>query len=257
MAEDDRPVAVDEVREHPAPAGPVGGHRGRVLVILGDPERSRALAGELVACGWKTAHALNAAVGEPGPDVLVTDSSGTGLRPSLPGVPALFLVPQEAAAKFVWGAAMPEDDYLSGQYTAEDVAVRLCWMARRLPSRQDSAAGRVGEIPGAGTGPRRDELVVGDLALVPGSLLARRGKHSIALPRRQAALLAVLMARAGSVVGKDEILGQVWGESLTSANWNKVEICASSLRRRINAAGPPMIRTVRGAGYMIEAEATG
>jgi two-component system OmpR family response regulator len=240
-----------------APSGRTQGHRGRVLVMLGDPEQSRALVSELSASGWKTLDAPNDAAGETGPDVLVTDPAGTALRRSLQDVPALFLASREAAAGFVGGTAMPSDDYLSGPFTAEDVVVRLCWLMRRNLAGRDSTATRPGGSPGPEAGPYPDVLVVGDLVLVPGSLLARRGSRSIALPKRQTALLALLMAHAGSVVGKAEILRQVWGEDMTSANWNKVELCASSLRRRIHAAGPPMIRTVRSAGYMIEAAVAG
>lgn len=225
-------------------------------MVLCDPEQSRALAVELSAGGWRASAALmDAPVGEAVPDVLVTDSAGTGLRRSLPGVPALFLASREAAVSFVSGAAMPSDDYLSGPFTVQDLAVRLRWLKRRNLSGRDSIAASMGEAQDRGAGPGAGELVVGDLVLVPGSLLAHRGSHSIPLSKRQTALLALLMARAGSVVGKAEILQQVWGESLASANWNKVELCASSLRRRIDAAGPPMIRTVRSAGYMIEAAA--
>ena len=233
--------------DRPAPPGRIGRRRGRVLVVLDDPEQSRALVGELSADGWTASDSLKAAMGEAGLDVLVTDWAGRALRRSLRGVPALFLASREAAASFVRGAAMPSDDYLSIPFTAEDITVRLCWLMRR------NLAGPAGKgKAGPDARPCPDELVVGDLMLEPGSLLARRGSHSIALSKRQTALLALLMARAGSVVGKAEILGEVWGESLASANWNKVELCASSLRRRIDAAGAPMIRTVRSAGYMIE-----
>jgi two-component system OmpR family response regulator len=244
-------MTLPEASSRRAPSDLAEGRRGRVLVVLGDPEQSRVLVRELSAAGWTTSEALDAAMGEGGPDALVTDSAGTGLRRSLPGVPTLFLAPWEAAASFIDGAAMPSDDYLSVPFTAEDVTVRLCWLTRRNHPGLDRGAGK-GEA-GPETVLRPDELAVGDLVLVPGSLLARRGNHSIALSKRQTALLALLMARPGSVVGKAEILRHVWGESLTSANRNKVELCASSLRRRINAAGQPMIRTVRNAGYMIEA----
>lgn len=239
------------------PSGPDEGCRGRALVMLGDPEQSGALVRELAAHGWEASEALGTALGAPGPDVLVTDSAGAGLRQSLPDVPALFLASPEAAATFMGGAAAPSDDYLSGPFAREDVAVRLSWLRRRkIAGRPSTGAHRVG-APAPDPDPFPAELVVGDLALVPGSLLARRGGHGIALSKRQAALLALLMAHAGSVVGKAEILGQVWGESLEPGGWNKAELCASSLRRRINATGPPMIRTVRGAGYMIEAAASG
>jgi two-component system OmpR family response regulator len=226
-------------------------------VVLGDPEQSRALVSELSTGGWKTLDAPNAATGEACPDVLVTDSAGTVLRRSLPGVPALFLVSREAATGFVGGAAMPSDDYLSGPFTAGDVAVRLCWLMRRNLAGRDSMTARPSGSGGTEADPCPDELVVGDLMLMPGSMLARRGSRSIALSKRQTALLTLLMRRSGSVVGKAEILRQVWGEDIRPGSWNKVELCASSLRRRIHAAGPPMIRTVRSAGYMIEAAVAG
>lgn len=55
---------------------------------------------------------------------------------------------------------------------------------------------------------------------------------------------------------KDEILDHVWpGNSGRSGN--NVELYISYLRRKISPAGPPMIHTLRGIGYLIKPAPTG
>ena len=71
------------------------------------------------------------------------------------------------------------------------------------------------------------------------------------------------MQNPGNVVRKEEIVNHVW-PGIPGRGGNNVELYISYLRRKINAAGPPMIHTLRGIGYLIKpapadpaAEATG
>jgi two-component system, OmpR family, response regulator len=53
------------------------------------------------------------------------------------------------------------------------------------------------------------------------------------------------------VLSKHQILQNVWRYDF-GGNSNVVETYVSYLRRKLNAGGPPLIRTVRQAGYMLE-----
>ena len=63
-------------------------------------------------------------------------------------------------------------------------------------------------------------------------------------------LLHYLMVNAGQVVSKTQIRERVW-ESSVDGRVNMVEVYISYLRRKLDALGPSMIRTVRGLGYCL------
>ena len=54
------------------------------------------------------------------------------------------------------------------------------------------------------------------------------------------------------MLSKSQILHNVWRYDF-GGNSNVVETYVSYLRRKLHSAGPPVIRTVRQAGYMFEA----
>jgi two-component system OmpR family response regulator len=58
------------------------------------------------------------------------------------------------------------------------------------------------------------------------------------------------MINAGLVLSKGQILDHVWDYG-SAAGGNVVEPCVSYLRRKIDRSGPPLIHTVRGAGYVL------
>ncbi len=73
----------------------------------------------------------------------------------------------------------------------------------------------------------------------------------LALRRRERAVLAVLMAKAGQVVPKDRLSGEVFGFDDEVAP-NALELYVARLRKKLQPAGPE-IRTIRGLGYLIDA----
>lgn len=66
-------------------------------------------------------------------------------------------------------------------------------------------------------------------------------------------LLRFFMLNPRRVVSKGQILQHVWRYDF-GGNTNVVETYVSYLRRKLDALGPPLIRTVRQAGYMFEAD---
>jgi len=97
---------------------------------------------------------------------------------------------------------------------------------------------------------------LGDLTVDhDGRRVTRRG-GSAALTQRELQVLEVLIARAGRVVSKDELLDEVWAGKPRSLN--AVEAQISALRRKLHELGPAIIHTAHGEGYVfrpaVEAE---
>ena len=62
------------------------------------------------------------------------------------------------------------------------------------------------------------------------------------------------MINAGQVVSKSQIRDRVWDYSF-DGKVNMVEVYVSYLRKKLDAWGPPLIRTVRGIGYCMRGTA--
>ncbi|MFC8411740.1 response regulator transcription factor [Arthrobacter sp. NPDC057259] len=221
----------DEV-EHRAALGPV-------LISHPNQRAGVIMARELKNAGW-LASVVAESPGVKKPAVLIVDAGDAEravadvarTRRSDPHTPVLFLATTESFEDLLRIGTRPGDDYLTAPFTAADVASRLRWLTRTAVSASDP------------------ELTVGDLKLRPRCLLARRGDHEIPLTKTQCSLLGLLMQNPGRVISKGELANRIWPDNNVRGA-NNVELHISYLRQRINAAGPPMIHTRRGAGYLI------
>ena len=74
----------------------------------------------------------------------------------------------------------------------------------------------------------------------------------VQLTATEFALLCFFLLNPRRVLAKSQILQNVWRYDF-NGNANVVETYVSYLRRKLEAAGPPLIKTVRQAGYMLEA----
>lgn len=90
---------------------------------------------------------------------------------------------------------------------------------------------------------------VGDLLVDDAAKSVVRGGQSIELTRTEYDLLSSLLTHTGTVLSKTQLLTQVWGFEAYDANL--VEVHMSALRKKLEAVGPRLIHTVRGAGYVL------
>ena len=77
----------------------------------------------------------------------------------------------------------------------------------------------------------------------------RDGRY-VAVTRKQFAVLEVLVAASGGVVGAEQLLERAWDENADPFT-NAVRITVSALRKRLGE--PWVIATVPGVGYRIDA----
>ena len=76
----------------------------------------------------------------------------------------------------------------------------------------------------------------------------------VELSAREIGLLEILLARVGRLVSKEQLVDHLcgWGEEVSN---NAIEVYIHRLRRKLDNSGLA-IRTVRGLGYLMEAEAS-
>lgn len=97
------------------------------------------------------------------------------------------------------------------------------------------------------------ELSVGDLKMNLLSRKVTRAGQKIDLQSREFKLLEYLVRNQGQVVTRTMLLENVWNYHFDPQT-NVIDVHISRLRSKIDKDfDPPLIRTVRGAGYIIEA----
>ena len=121
-----------------------------------------------------------------------------------------------------------------GAFSLAEVVARVQAILRRTG----------GDLPG-------DVLRYGDLVLDESRHEVFRGETPLQLTATEFALLRFFLLNPRRVLSKGQILQNVWRYDFRG-NSNVVETYVSYLRRKLDAAGPPMIKTVRQAGYMLE-----
>jgi two-component system OmpR family response regulator len=81
-----------------------------------------------------------------------------------------------------------------------------------------------------------------------------RGGRRIELTATEYSLLRYFLQHPRRVVSKPQLLREVW-QYQQGGSVNLVETYVSYLRRKLGREEPPLIRTVRQSGYMLDAHA--
>jgi two-component system response regulator MprA len=214
-----------------------------VLVVDDDEPIRRMLERTLAAEGYAVATAGDggaalAAVERSVPDLLVLDVRMPGLdgmavcrrlRGKGLALPILLLTARDAVPDRVAGLDAGADDYLVKPFASEELLARVRALLRR------------GSEPG-------ELLAYDDLVLDLAARTARRGEVEIRLSAREAEVLELLLRNPRRVVSREQVLDRVWGGVAMSSN--VVDRYVSYLRRKLGE--PPLIRTVRGVGFVLE-----
>lgn len=163
------------------------------------------------------------------------------LRAAQVSLPILMLTAQGSLEDRVAGLRLGADDYLCKPFEFEELLARLEALSRRGRDLRPRQASR---------------LQVGDLELDRDRMQASRGGRPLQLTAKELALLELLMSAPGRMFSRERILANVWGTSEDPLT-NIVDVYIRRLRARIDGDGlPPLIHTVRGLGYRLEAAAT-
>jgi two-component system copper resistance phosphate regulon response regulator CusR len=175
-------------------------------------------------------------------DIMLPGCSGTEvletIRQKNRQVPILMLTARDSVADKVKHLSAGADDYLTKPFAFSELLVRVRALLRRAPVQQ-----------------RADSIIVADLEIDRlGRQIKRAGKR-IDLSAKEYALMEYLALNAGRVLSRNMIVEHVWDQSFEGLT-NIVDVYIRQLRGKIDEGHDfKLIKTVRGAGYILSDEA--
>lgn len=157
---------------------------------------------------------------------VIRDARRAGVR-----TPILALTARDQVSDRVQGLELGADDYMGKPFDTDELVARIRALHRRS-SGQNSI-----------------RIEHGALVLDPAAHLATYEGRLVELPRREFALLQLLLENAGRVVTREAAQQRLygWNEDRDS---NALDVHVHHLRRKTY---PGLIRTIRGVGFLVEA----
>ena len=227
-----------------------GNRPARILVVDDEPSIVDAVATALRYEGFEvreeaTGRAAISAVVQFDPDLVVLDwmlpdvegiEVGRRLRERGFKTAILFLTAKDAVENKVEALRAGGDDYVTKPFSLAEVVARVQAILRRTGS----------DLPG-------DVLSFADVTLDEVRHEVYRGETRVDLTATEFSLLRFFMLNPRRVLSKGQILQNVWRYDFAGTS-SVVETYVSYLRKKLDSLGPPLIRTVRQVGYMLEAE---
>jgi two-component system OmpR family response regulator len=173
-------------------------------------------------------------------DVMLGDMEGFDVAARLgaqrAGVPIIFLTARDATEDKVRGLSGGGDDYMTKPFSLEELVARIRTILRRT---------------GQAT-PESGCLNFEDLELDEESREVTRAGQTIELTATEYRLLRYLMLNPRRVLTRAQLLDHVWNYDF-GGDGRVLETYISYLRKKLDARGPSLIRTVRGVGYALQA----
>ncbi len=216
----------------------------RVLIVEDDAPVRRMLERSLGAEGFEVRSAPDGGVAlamaeDSAPVLVVLDVA----MPGLTGIDVcrrlrdkgltggvLMLTARDAIEDRVRGLDAGADDYVVKPFAIDEVVARLHALTRRGHDRSD-------------------RLSFAGLTLnTTTNTVQRAGGREIELSARESQLLALLLRDPRTVVSRDAAIERIWNGAAVN---NIVDRYVGRLRRKLG--DPPMIRTVRGVGFILDA----
>lgn len=172
-------------------------------------------------------------------DRLLPDLDGLAILATMRGVgldtPVLVMSAMADVDQRIAGLRAGGDDYLVKPFSLDEMSARLDVLMRRRPR-----------------GPQTDTVLRANGIEL--DLVRRRaalGARELELLPTEFRVLEFMMRHAGRVLTRTMIFEGVWGCRFDPGT-NLIDVHVGRLRRKINQPGDtPLIRTIRGAGYML------
>jgi DNA-binding response OmpR family regulator len=172
-------------------------------------------------------------------DRMLPDLDGLTIVATMRGVgvetPVLLISAMSEVDQRIQGLRAGGDDYLTKPFSADEMFARVeVLLRRRSKGMQSETVLRVGPL---------------ELDLVKRKVMYRQ--QELELQPTEFRVLEFMMRHAGQVLTRTMIFEAVWGCRFNPGT-NLIDVHVGRLRKKVDISGqPPMIRTVRGSGYLL------
>jgi two-component system, OmpR family, response regulator len=152
-------------------------------------------------------------------------------------VPIIIVTARADEADRVLGLEIGADDYVSKPFSSRELLARVRAQVRRARGR---------------AGPRAQPLRAGRIEVDPGGLRASIDGKPLQLTGYEFTLLRALVERAGRVLTRDQLLAMANREADAVFD-RSIDGHISRLRQKLgdDPRRPSVLKTIRGAGYML------
>ena len=158
-------------------------------------------------------------------------------RPATAHVPIIMLTARGEETDRIRGLETGADDYVTKPFSPRELLARVGAVLRRI---RPALAGEL--------------LTYGDIELDSEAHRVRRSGRPVQLGPTEFRLLRHLMENPGRVFSRERLLTAVWTHD-PDIDERTVDVHVRRLRRALNEGGrPDLVRTVRSAGYSLDAE---
>lgn len=152
-------------------------------------------------------------------------------------VPIIMLTARGEEADRIRGLETGADDYVTKPFSPRELIARVSAVLRRV---RPALAG--------------EQLAYSDVEMDLVSHKVKRGGQAIPLGPTEFRLLRHFLEHPGRVFSRERLLDSVWGHD-SDIELRTIDVHIRRLRKAINAGGKgDIIRTVRSAGYALDAE---
>src|SRR5436305_13232418 len=161
-------------------------------------------------------------------------------RATTANVPIMMLTARGEEADRIRGFETGADDYVTKPFSPRELVARAGAVLRRV---RPALAG--------------EQLAFADVEMDVAGHRVRRGGHQVPLGPTEFRLLRHLLEHPGRVFSRERLLDSLWPQD-AEIDARTVDVHVRRLRKALNGGGgPDLIRTVRSAGYALDAEGDG
>ena len=219
-----------------------------VLLIEDEPALGMIVKDSLAYRGFDVLYAANGAEGLEQfrlhqPDIVVADimmpdmdgfTMAEQIRRDDPHTPIMFLTARSQTADVVRGFELGGNDYLKKPFSLDELVVRINALLRVGASRAN--VGGTLKIGRYLFDPAKQKLSVDD--------------REVTLSHREAELLRRLYQQRNEVLGRSEVLTELWGDD-SFFNGRSLDVFITKLRRHLREDPKIQIINIRGRGYKL------
>ena len=154
--------------------------------------------------------------------------------------PILFISARQSDDDVLVALNIGGDDYIKKPYTLSVLLAKVKVQLKRLETIKQLSASTV-------SGPSQDSFTID-----PATLSCRVDGREVQLKAKEFALLSCLYEHKDTIVTKEKLFDEVWGDSFYSDSTLNVHIRRLREKLEENPNEPKYIKTIWGTGYILE-----